>query len=510
MDKHLQVDFWHGVGDSSHFAHIIALYQRHGYEFTVGCRSDRLTLFRSTGAEVTLEHLPGAVAWTEPPLIKDELFVHPARYNKPAYNLNVHPLPYLGKPEDLWDELVTTEVSLPAYIEAPDWEMVRRFIDPLPRPLILVHTEGFSCQNTKNVPPAAALGLYKELLDGCDGTLLILDWDGTAPRLSSPRVRHLLDDWCKLYIPQLAALLLLSDLIVGVDSGPFHLARMTRTPALGICLHHYHHPARFSLPRPGQAFVVPSFILPRTNRITRGAFNIIDQDTPKAADVARQALHLLQPPRYLRAHQCGADLLLQNWVRDRGKASPHADSILDRTLREITRRFTTPALVELGCFTSPKMGPEESLSTLVLGVLAHNGCGDLLSVQSDAVGFKSAMNSTRLLRNVKVAAGNSLAPLREEQAPIDVLFVSASGSNPLPGAPPLLVQVCQADLRLHRHSLVLLDWTWEECRPGAAPKPDIAQVSQWFLRRGWRVLAAGEQVLLDRIEGAGAASGSGQ
>jgi len=145
------------------------------------------------------------------------------------------------------------------------------------------------------------------------------------------------------------------------------------------------------------------------------------------------------------------------------------------------------------------MGAEESLSTLVLGVLAHHGGGLFLSVQRDAVSYRSAQNAARLLRNVAVVAGDSLKPLREVRAPIDVLFVSDSQSTPLPGAPPLLALVCQADLRLHRHSLILLDWSSEESHQGTEAQ---SEVSQWFLQRGWRILAAGEQLLLERIEGA--------
>ncbi|MEO2031772.1 MAG: adenylyltransferase/cytidyltransferase family protein, partial [Planctomycetaceae bacterium] len=85
----------------------------------------------------------------------------------------------------------------------------------------------------KSLPNAVTEKFYEEFVNTCDGTLVLLDWDNRVPRLESWRVRHL-TDFGNVSTLQMFALMLEADLLMGVDSGPLHAARLTDIPTIGM------------------------------------------------------------------------------------------------------------------------------------------------------------------------------------------------------------------------------------------------------------------------------------
>jgi hypothetical protein len=60
---------------------------------------------------------------------------------------------------------------------------------------VLLHTSGTNFSEAKNLPANAAFELYRALLERCDGTVVLLDWDFRVPTLAHARVRHMKRDW---------------------------------------------------------------------------------------------------------------------------------------------------------------------------------------------------------------------------------------------------------------------------------------------------------------------------
>jgi ADP-heptose:LPS heptosyltransferase len=133
-------------------------------------------------------------------------------------------------------------------------------------PAVLIHYEGNTSAEYKNIPTDMIRRLCDDVLDA-GFTPIILDWDyrtsltkpqpdGTHSRIRCADVREEL--WRDTGIgdaESLAALIELSSLMVGVDSGPLHVAGATTTPTLGVWthlhpLHYFGHAENVTHPVP--------------------------------------------------------------------------------------------------------------------------------------------------------------------------------------------------------------------------------------------------------------------
>jgi FkbM family methyltransferase len=113
---------------------------------------------------------------------------------------------------------------------------------------VLIHYEGNTSRGEKDLPVELARALCAEVL-AAGAVPVILDWDRRTP----------LADGVSIYNPHadedlwgatgtgdaevLAALIERSALLVGVDSGPLHVAGATTTPTIGVWLRH--HPLHY-------------------------------------------------------------------------------------------------------------------------------------------------------------------------------------------------------------------------------------------------------------------------
>jgi 2-polyprenyl-3-methyl-5-hydroxy-6-metoxy-1,4-benzoquinol methylase len=127
-------------------------------------------------------------------------------------------------------------------------------------PAVLIHYQGNTSSDQKDLPH----DLVREL---CDTVLrlgyvpLILDWDRRSPlpdgvRIFNPDADHEL--WAGFGTGDagtLAALIEASALMVGVDSGPLHVAGATSTPAIAVWTHH--HPVHYFDLAPNVTHLVP-------------------------------------------------------------------------------------------------------------------------------------------------------------------------------------------------------------------------------------------------------------
>ncbi|MBC8356994.1 MAG: FkbM family methyltransferase [Planctomycetes bacterium] len=115
-------------------------------------------------------------------------------------------------------------------------------------PVVLIHYQGNTSVEYKDLPHDTARKICEQVIKS-GSVPVILDWDNRSPlpdgkRIHNPHVD--LDIWGGLGTGDaevLAALIELSSLMIGVDSGPLHVAGATSTPTLAVWTKH--HPLHY-------------------------------------------------------------------------------------------------------------------------------------------------------------------------------------------------------------------------------------------------------------------------
>lgn len=500
----LKLHFTHGLGDCAFFAHQLPLYVRRGYQVTVACTPDKHVVFAASGVEVCTDaggsqHVP----WHEGLTPTQEAdWNNPWRWSKPGRNVSVAPLPDIGTPKDLWDEYCSVKLDIQPHLPPAACQAVRSWLQGLPRPIVLLHTHGNTGGERKNLEPEKCRRLYRRLLDETDGTLILLDWDNRVPRIAHGRVRHLADDWRGADTATLLALVGQSDLLIGVDSGPLHAARLTDTPAIGVWAHGG-SPVTWTLPRARQLNLVLSNERPPWFARSRAGFRLLNAfDDETAMDqLAQLASWMLAPPRYLDASQPAADVQLQWFVRRqmRGGDSPLGGYVdrhrtFDLLLQQLNERFARPRIVETGCIRAEDDFAGAGFSTYVFGTYLQNRGGRLTSVDNDPGHCAFARHWTRCFGDsVEICLSDSIKWLRSSTEPIDLLYLDSLDADHARCAEHGLAEIQAAYARLRPGSLVACDDTVYRANAfhgkGATAVP-------WLVQRGWRVLYSGHQTLL--------------
>lgn len=581
------VSFHHGLGDCAYFAHLIPLYVRRGYEIEVECTPDKRILFEAAGATFRgpagAETAKGAQtgATGHPGDFRSRLqhnrrelphgWVYPGgsthvghgRYwqgSKIGHNISEPPMPFIGDKTELWDELCAERIDVEPYLPAAALRTAEDWLSSLPRPVILLHTKGNTDQDRKSLPDEISLQLYKSLLDRFAGSIILLDWDNRVPRLTSSRVRHL-DELGDCPTEVLLALMCRADLMIGVDSGPLHAARFTNIRTVGVWMPG-HYPSTYALPRAEQLNVVLADHTRQWNRHKRIPWNIVEHPGSRYQPglLAELCLQMLSPPRYLvptgadSRFVIAADVQLQQCVREwcRGRRGRGLSRFADRDqsfdilLREMTRRFAAPTVIETGTirveedwggagFFTYLMGRYLSARNLGLGASItnpdlSNPNAERLPASPGETGpdaslppVRYAVSSPAKLYSVDLSAsccefarawtgsfGNtvsvheqdSVAFLRDFPGAIDVLYLDSLDTTEPGHAEHAARELEAAWPKLHERSLVLIDDT---PRQGGVWIGKGARVVPLLLSRGWQVLYAGYQVLLAREIGGGMA-----
>ena len=503
IPRAVQVSFDHGLGDCVYFAHQLPLYQRRGWDIVVSCRPDKEILFHAAGAAVARDG--GApVGWFEGDEPTEELRFHNYwRWSKMARNLSLEPMPDIGHPAALWDEYCGVGLDARAFIPGAAKGSIAAYVERLPAPLILLHTQGVSDGDRKNIPDAMLRRICRELLAGTEGTILLLDWSAQIPPFPHWRVRHVQHDFGHIDTAQLLFLLERAGLMVGIDSGPLHLARFTRTPAIGIWMSGA-CPATWSLPRAMQANIVVGKGLPWIKNALL-PFNILECGELDAlpAVLGRAAARMLEGNRYLPAAHLGRDVLLQQFVRDWQGGDENVfggfqdrDAGFDRLLRTAAQRFERPVMVETGCIRGDEDFPGAGFSTLLLGMFAAAHGGALISIDHDAEHCEFAQRTVAGLGEmVEVTESDSVAWLVNNERRIDVLYLDSRDSGQRGSASRNLREIQAAYPRLHDGSIVAFDDT---CYANGAFIGEGALSVPWLLEQGWRILHSGHQTILSR------------
>jgi ADP-heptose:LPS heptosyltransferase len=496
------VSFYHGLGDCAHFAHLIPLYVKRGYEVEIECTPDKRILFEAAGARTISQGAKQAHPWGYP---AGGTFVGHGKFwqgSKIGHNISEPPLPAIGSKSELWDEYCATKIDVRPHLPAEALATAERWLQGLPRPVILLHTKGNTGQQQKSLPDTIAAEFYKGLIDRTDGTLILLDWDNRVPRLPSYRVRHL-DTLGPCPTEVLLALMHHADLMIGVDSGPLHAARFTDVPTVGLWMPG-HYPSTYTIPRRQQLNIVLADHTRQWNRYKRIPWQLVEHpgSTFDPRVLADWCTRMLQPPRYLQPGDIAADLQLQQFVGEWCRAergvtlSSYADRnrSFDALFREIGKRFDKPLVVETGTIRAEEdWGGTGFFTYLAAAYLSKRG-GTLHSVDLNPASCDFARTWTGVFGStVHVHREDSVAFLANFRERIDVLYLDSLDTTDPGHAEHAVREFEAAASKLHEASLVLIDDTpWQNgafVGKGARLVPSL-------LGRGWKVVYAGYQVLL--------------
>jgi len=287
----------HGLGDCCHFAQLLQLWIRRGFDVTVQAEENKLPLWRAAGIKtVQGGDLPDH-AWVYPEHFED-LDYPDWQQNKVAHGI-LHPaLPQIGDQRELWDELIGIRMSADLLITPENTIEACTFLEGLPRPLVCLHTRGSNWQARKSLPIETAFDLVLRLLRDTSGSVISLDFDRREPIVAHERCRGIVPSWGMISIDRLAALLAMCDLMIGVDSGPFHFASLyTDVPCIGVFREI--HPVRCCLPSPHTVYMVSDDLAEYwAEREQTWHFALHPGTEPTAAHIAELACDVLagRPP----------------------------------------------------------------------------------------------------------------------------------------------------------------------------------------------------------------------
>lgn len=330
-DKRICVDYYHGLGDAVHFAHSVPLWRRRGWDVSVTCPPDYEPLFAAVGArepggQVRYHDLPHPQGPGQPTM-RD----HWAG-NKVAWNLTHSGcMPDIGHYSELWDELCGVRLDIAPHLPQLVLDRVRRRLDTMRRPIVAIHCRGNNVQDYKNYDDHAKVA--EMLLERGCSVACISD-------CGVPDNEHVQRMPCR-GLAELYAVVDGCNLLLGIDSGPSHFARVTNTPAL--IAWHYHHPSHYALPRPETLHVSAHSwqALTLRRRLHYQIVAVGDKQQPPPETVYESAMAMLQPGEL--DSRPAANAYLKNLV-----TQPHVDPNVAQMLKLLRSHCQRPTIAEVG------------------------------------------------------------------------------------------------------------------------------------------------------------------
>lgn len=295
-DKNLNFKFdRHGLGDCVHEIYAVQLYRSRGYSVTVQVEENKKFLWKVSGVNIVQGGDLPDHSYHYPAGFED-LNVPDHSANKVAFGLRNNVMPSLDElgltEQSAWDELCNVRLSAHEHISQEAHDEAERFLEGLPRPIIAIHSRGTNWHERKSIPTEIAFDVIVKLLNQTSGSVVVLDFDMRAPMVGDARCKGIKPSWGHIGVDRLCALYERIDLMIGVDSGPFHVAAMTPVKALGVF--RTLHPNRVCLPNPNAVYLA-SDRYEEHWQSRRDRWNIVTYHgaEPTADDIVEKAVSLL-------------------------------------------------------------------------------------------------------------------------------------------------------------------------------------------------------------------------
>jgi len=367
----------------------------------------------------------------------------------------------------------------------------------LPRPVILV---AFGEDNPYGLDREWVIGLFGALLDLTQGTLVVADPAGNAPKLAHSRVRRVRYDLGPVTSAQTSALVRWAQLVISFDDGVGEPFGAFPTPALRIWRHKA--PPQIGSPEP-QTLNLVCGQRPDSWISRRWEWNLLEsaEERPAVAEVVQLANDILAGPDFgLPGEATMRAVQLKHYLRRCRQRTPFAEYAdrhltFDRLFREIGKRFSDPIIVETGCVRAFEDWSAGYSSYLFGTYLTARQAGHLHSVDCSSENLRRAQAIlTPFVARSTLHESDSVRWLENYSGRIDVLYLDSMDVGVAGYEEHALAEARAAFSKLHSDSLVLLDDTvWDEGWSGKG-----AKVVPWLTQQGWRILLAGYQVLLTR------------
>lgn len=269
----LRISFAHGLGDNIGLIAFLGPYRSRKWDVRVNYLPRNEIVYRAAGIPFCSAEEATVCTW-----------IHRADFNRPNShedysgskiygNFGAYPFPELeDESPKLWEEICSLDMSswLDRVLDADTLNWAQEKLADLPRPIVLIHSNGDTMKNSKDIPPRVLIPLYRKLTAaGCG--IVLLDWHNRVPYLPAENVRHVLRHWGRISTLELAALMKVADCLIGIDSGPLHLAKMSKIPVVG-CFHDL-YPSCVTLPNPRAVFMVRDN---EVNESRRRRWNVVE------------------------------------------------------------------------------------------------------------------------------------------------------------------------------------------------------------------------------------------
>jgi FkbM family methyltransferase len=229
----------HGLGDVVHAIHCVQLLIQQGYKVRVNVEPNKRWLWEFSGVEIVDDESYSTHRYAYPAGFFD-LNRPDCDASKITSFFDIPYFPEIGTKAEIWERLKNVNLAVEA-IEAVTeevWNEASKFLDGLPHPIICLHSKGTNWQNEKSIPDSVAFEALVGLVERTGGSVVVLDYDARVPTIAGhPRIKNVKPDWGHISIDRLVALLSSCDLMIGIDSGPFHVATMIGIPTLGVFRH---------------------------------------------------------------------------------------------------------------------------------------------------------------------------------------------------------------------------------------------------------------------------------
>lgn len=502
----VNIKFYHGLGDTSNFARMIPVYKKHGIDMKIMTTPDKQFPLLASGTTL-IDSANDHHHWWIP---GQQVDMTPGSDLGWSGNKSGENLKHYGLNEDgqnptmnqLWKEFKEVDVQCKDIIPDGYFEKVDDIIKDWPKPLILWHSIGNTNRDRKSFNPTQQMEFLRGLIDHTDGTIILLDWDSRVSWTLNNRIKHMQHTFGNLDLPGLAALMYRSDLMIGIDSGPYYFSTLTDIPSVVVFFDGM-HPCEYIIPYKHTLSFSTGGKAIRFDPAKRFEFQVINY-SHQLGNIIKYVARMLKSNKYLNDKLPKAsDVQLQQIVEElcRGTGGGGSiSSIYDRNrsfdvlLSECKKRFLkSPIFVETGCIRSNEDWGGAGFSTALFGRYCHLTGGKLTSFDLDQGNVNYANKWCRQFDdtvNVVCCRGNDGLKLFEGY--IDVLYLDSLDTGVDGHKECNLEEFQTAEEKISANGIVIIDDTPDmSTGKGALTVP-------YAISKGWKILYSGYQVVMSR------------